>query len=98
MSFLKSNGIKIGNLTFRKWGTFDKTQDNLFIKWNNIKNLKLVQRVHLTTKISLVRHYLIIKTKQNKKYESIIYDVPGFLKTLKKINKNHLLTKDSKYK
>ncbi len=98
LSSIRRDGLMIGNLTSSKWGSYDKKQDNIFIAWKDIKNINLINKAHMTPRISYLKPYAIFITKQGKRYESIIYDPQGFIQALKKVGKYNLMSKDSGYR
>jgi len=98
LALIKNKGIQIGNLTLKKWSTFEKNQNNIFLGWNLIKSIKIVGKAHQTPKLSVLRKYVILETNLDRKFEFLVYDINGFTNTLKKLNKDHLLSKDSKYR
>ena len=98
LSSIKRNGINLGNLTLKKWSTFEKNQSKLFLPWRLVKNIGIVNKAHTTPKLSVLRKYVILKTDKGRKFKFLIYDSQGFIQALKKLNKYHLLSKDSKYR
>lgn len=69
-----------------------------FLNWDEILNMLIIKKLVSTGKYWAFHKELVIKTKDNKKYTGTIFNLQGFVLTLKKLNKYHLLDKTSKYK
>lgn len=95
---LKRDGIYMHDVRFNKRASFKVTNRFIFVKWDRIKFIKIVNKeVKTGYGMLLLYKFIIVKTK-DKKYMCQIINVKGFLKALKAINKYSLLSKDSRYK
>lgn len=90
--YVTLEGIRIGNIVPLSEDKIFLKQKPSFFNWKEIKkmDLKLIDTSHGIYK-SKKYYYLILITKKNQKYECILYDVNGFKRTLKKLDKISLL-------
>lgn len=95
---LSNFGILTSSMIKVKLGVFKIKQKNIFIVWNNVQNITFKNYLSGTSWVKYPRPYLIVKTKGGEKYTYIVHDIKNFIKFLKKLNKYHLLDKNSKYK
>ena len=96
LTYINNKGIIIGNLTFRKLNTYDPIQNPELIEWDSIKSILIKGKLHGSR--SLAIDYLYVFKKKVGKVECRLYNPKGFVEALKKINRYHLLSKDSKYR
>ena len=68
-----------------------------FINWKEINTLTLKNREVRGGRMSSLMTFLVLNTNKGK-YQTKVTDVKGFIEALKKLNKYHLLSKDSKYR
>ena len=95
---LSKEGMFMHDVKFKKRGFFKTTNFSVFVPWNKIKSIKIINKeVKSGYGMLLLYKFVIVKTK-DRKYMSEIINVKGFLKALKEINKYNLLPKDSRYK
>ena len=96
LTYITNKGISIGNAQDDNYEKL-KLKKTVFIYWKNIKEIKIVR--HEVGRMGWValKQFLVIKTKEGKTYESFIANYKGFIKIMKKLNKAHLFSKDSKY-
>src|SRR3989338_281579 len=73
-------------------------QKNTFIFWNDISKIEIIKKIIAVSYAGGMVPFVAIKTKYGKEYECLIVNIEGFKKALKKLNKYHLLSKNSKYK
>lgn len=97
---IEKEGIWSGNNTSGQMinKIFILKQKNNFILFKNIDELKIKEKNIYFSYVANKSNFLIIKTKDGKEYECAIADPRGFIDALKKLNKHHLLSKDSRYK
>ena len=96
---MTTNGIRIGNLLYKTDEILILKQKSSIIKWNVIKSLKMVSKGYYGGIYGGRDFYHIhLKTKSKKIYDCLIYNPQGFIQALKKLNKYHLLSKDSRYR
>ena len=95
---LSSSGIITANMIKVKLGVFKVKQKDIFISWNDINSIAFKNYLSGASWVKYPIPYLIIKTKDRKKYIYKVNDIPSFLLALKKLNKYSLLDKSSKYK
>lgn len=96
LTFIEKEGIVIGNLPYNKRAFYDSSQYPELIYWNLLKSILIKGKVH-SSRLSMLMDYLYLIKKDGKTYECIIYDPKGFIQALKKLKKDYLLDKDSKY-
>ena|SRR3989338_7197375 len=96
LSYITKNGIRLGNTKDDKYQSF-KLQKSHFSTWNDIHSIKIKGRVVKRPTYADLIDVLEIKSKDNEKYECFIAQPQEFIKALKQLNKQHLLSKDSKY-
>ena len=77
---------------------FRLKQKNIFIFWNDIRKIEIYDKIIAVSYAGGMVPFVAIKTKYGKEYECLIVNIEGFKKALKKLNKYHLLSKNSKYK
>jgi hypothetical protein len=90
-------GIFVGNIVFKKSHHIFLNQKVSLITWSNIKDIKLISKLDTRGSFNRPENYLLLRTKEDTTLECLIYDYKGFIKTLKSLKKNTLLSKDSKY-
>lgn len=89
-NYITKEGIRVGNAYHKS--DFILRQKPTFLIWNEIKEIKLINKVARTALGSgVLIGYLIIKTKDNKLYECRIYNKNSFIKALKKLDREYLL-------
>ena len=95
-TYVSDNGIRIGNA---RNGEYDyiKISKPIFIKWNEIKNIKIYKKPIKQPLMLDYQSFLMIRTFSQDKYESFIAQPDGFIQALKKLKKGYLLAKDSKH-
>ena len=93
---VSKKGIRIGNAIDDKYEKL-KLKKSILIDWKNIKAIKIIGHEIRRQSGFDVKNFLSIKTKEGKTYESFIANYKGFIKIMKKLNKAHLFSKDSKY-
>lgn len=93
---VKNKGIFMNDIKFVNHNIKLK-QTKVFINWELIENIKIMNHILSISYIGLPRHFVFIKTK-GYTYRDILFDPNGFTTVLKKLNKYHLLDKNSKYK
>jgi hypothetical protein len=96
-SYMTLNGIRLGNYNIKyKYYFFPKKIK--YFHWKDIKKIKIIGKSTYGYKIASPKDYLIIKSKiDNKSYDCYISDSRGFVKALKKLKKDYLLDRYSKY-
>ena len=99
-SSIKIGGVSTGNIIHGELLSiiFSLKQKNTFLRWRDIKNIKIIDKEYSSKFIMNSAPFIVITTKDKKEYECIVYDKEGFIQALKKVNKYHLLSKDSKYR
>ena len=92
--FVNKKGIRVGNTL----------QDNYekiilpcvhFLQWEEISNIKIINRVVTHNTRSVLRPFLNIKSRDGKRYECFIANPDGFKEALKKLNKSNLFVKEA---
>jgi hypothetical protein len=97
LTIIFSNGILIGNISLKRWHTVIPKRRK-FLIWKDITSIRLIDREVKVPGGSWSRKFTSIKDKDEKRYECVVYDSKGFILALKKLNKDHLLDKKSRYK
>jgi len=97
LTILYTSGILLGNINLDKWHRTG-LRKRFFLEWKDINYIKLRDREVKVPRGSWARTFIIIKVKDNKRYDCVIYNPKEFVEALKKINKYNLLTNDSRYK
>lgn len=93
--YINNQGIRLGNMPLKN--SFFKIKSRFF-KWNQIDKIKIIGKMKYGWAVSIPHNYLIIKNKNDgSNYSCEIFNYKDFIKTLKKLNKAHLLDKNSKY-
>lgn len=90
-NYLTNNGIRIGNLYYNYFSDILSKKIALFINFKDIKEIKLQNRAYIGAFGGGLNCFLIIKTKDDRKYDCHLYDKSGFIESLKKVSKEHLL-------
>ncbi len=98
LSAIYVSGIRIGNAPDNSYEKFRLKQKPLLILWGNIKEIKIYGKDVSTALAPGIINLIRIKLNTGQIYECFIAQPKGFVKTLKDLNKHHLLTKDSKYR
>lgn len=96
--YLTLKGIMIGNVKFLKKGGYKLKGSPSLIYWKDIKNIVIINQDISQGFVSVLVSFLIVQTKNNKKYQYPLHNTEEFIQALKKLNKYHLLSKDSRYK
>ncbi len=97
LSLMTKEGIILGNISLKKWNSI-RLGLRKFIVWKNIDFIELKNREVKVSKGSWLRTFILVKNKNGKKYECVIYDPEGFVKALKTLGKQKLLSKESRYR
>lgn len=97
LTYITSGGVRIGNAQEDSYERFNLKKETIFINWEEVKEIKIIRKVTKRSFREILIDYIVIKTRDNEKYESFIANPNGFLKTLKKLNKGRLVSKDSRY-
>jgi len=97
LNFVTEKGIRIGNAPDDSYEVFRLKQKPTTINWSDIREIKIFGREIRRPLNSVIIDMLAIKTRDNNKYESFIADPKGFVKAIKDLKKQHLLSKNSKY-
>ena len=97
LTYISNQGIRIGNALNDKYDAFKSLKKAEFIPWGVIDSIKIFRREIHRPFHNVLISYVLIKTKDNKKYESFIANPKGFIQALKTLKKTHLISKDSKY-
>jgi len=97
VTIISSLGVFIGNVTAKKWNSLN-LRKRQFISWEITSSINLVNHEVKGSRGSWPRAFIELKTNNGKKYECVVYDPQGFIQALKKLNKYHLLSKDSRYR
>ena len=95
---VNSIGIETSGIRIHDYLSEDFERKNKLILWKEINNLQIEN--HFTkgpSWISLLLSFLVIKTKNKGKYKQQIIDPKSFVQALKKLKKDYLIDKDSKY-
>ena len=93
LSFITEKRIFLGNITFRRFASFESNQTDILLSWDNIHKINIIKKAKSGPFGGLIFSYLLIFTKNSKRYEFLVYDTNGFKEALKKLNKSHLLKK-----
>lgn len=97
LSFIAFDGIRIGSAVDNSYERFRLKQKPTLIKWDNIKNIKIYGKDVSTALAPGTIDMLLVKTKDNIKFESFIAQPKDFVQTIKNLKKDYLFAKDSKY-
>ena len=95
---LSYSGVLTAKMVKVKLGVFKVRQKNIFISWSDVDSIAFENYLSGAAWVKYPRPYLIVKTKNMEKYIYIVHDIPNFLRTIKKLNKYSLLTKETKEK
>jgi hypothetical protein len=95
---LSSSGILTANMKRVKLGVFKVKQKNIFVAWTEVGSISFQNYLSGASWVKYPRPYLIVKTKDGKRYIYVVHDISNFLQGLKKLNKFNLLTKETKEK
>ena len=98
LTYITNDGIRIGNAPDHKYTCLKLKQKPIFLEWGQIKQINIVNHAILVKYFSILKPFIIVKTNNRKKYECFLAQPKGFVKALKSINRQHLLSKDSKYR
>ncbi|MBI5003344.1 hypothetical protein HZC31_08225 [Candidatus Woesearchaeota archaeon] len=88
----------MGNMSSHLYEFFFLKKNTIFLEWEKIKQITIINRAVIISHYSVLKPFLVIKTKGGRKYECFLAQPKGFMRALKSINKEHLLSKDSKYR
>lgn len=97
LSYISKEGIRIGNCYRNCSKHLILKQKPTFILWDKVKNIKIFGVKERSLIHGFTSDYLSVATKDHKKYDCLLNDPKGFLKTIEDLKKSHLFTKDSKY-
>lgn len=92
LTYVTENGIRIGNAPNGEYYSI-KLSKSKFIIWREIKTVQIYKKTVKQPLMLDYQNFLLIKTKNTQIYESFVANPKGFIQTLKKLNKHHLLTK-----
>lgn len=94
VTYLSIDGVRMGNA-----GGDKKKRFTSFCSWSVVSSIKIVSKGHYGPLGGGSANYLVLsKKKERKVFDCVLYDPKGFVEALKKLNKYHLLSKDSKYR
>ena len=97
LSSVDVSGIRIGNAIDDKYQSIFLKNKKIFIKWDDMNKIKVKSKSVRRPFSSALINIVSITLKNNQKYESFIAQPKGFIKALKQLGKQKLLSKDSKY-
>jgi hypothetical protein len=69
----------------------------IFINWADIEYITIIRKEVKHNFVLFLVPFLIVKSKSGKKYECFIARPKSFIKSLKNLKKEKLISKDSKY-
>lgn len=98
LTYITRKGIRIGNMPSHTYEFFFLKKNAMFLGWEKIKQVGIIRRVVRVKHYSVLKDFIVIKTKDGKKYECFLAQPKGFISALKSIKKYHLLSKESKYR
>jgi hypothetical protein len=87
-------GIIIGNAKDDTYSSII-TRKAIFVQWNEIKRIKIINKVVRHSIYHFIKTFLIVSLKNNTKFETFIAQPTEFLNALKSLEKEYLLSKDS---
>lgn len=92
-TFISKTGIRVGNIIDDNYNfnPFTFKKESLFLTWSEIKDMQLIQKKVYRKFHSDLEYFLVVHSKNGKKYETFIYNPEGFAKNLKNLNKSSLL-------
>ena len=98
-TYVTDQGIRVGNIPnhIYDYNLFTFTRKAIFLEWDEIKNIKILNKEVNHATIMMLNTILTINSKQGKRYDTFIADPKNFVFTLKSLNKNKLISKSSKF-
>jgi hypothetical protein len=97
MTYITNEGIRIGNAPDDMYDKFKFKQIPQFYKWNEIKYLKIAGKEIRRPMHNVLINMIILMPKKGIKKECFIARPKEFIDILRRMNKGHLLSKDSKF-
>lgn len=97
LSYIAEKGIRIGNIFYKLDDKIFVKQKSILVSWNNIKSLKITSKGYYGPLGGRSFNHLVLKIKEGRRYDCLVYDPQGFVNALKKLKKYHLLLKESRY-
>jgi len=95
-SYISNYGIRMGNITFNNKKLFGKK--TISFQWDKIEKIKITGKMEFTYITYFPFDYLILKPRGEKRnYDCRINDPKRFIEVIKKLGKDNLLDKNSKY-
>ena len=95
LTYVVISGIRIGNSTV--FSLHDIKNKPIFIQWKQIEYITIIGREIKSGWVIHLINFLVIKTKNGKKFECYIARPKSFVSVIKDIKKDYLFKKDSKY-
>ncbi len=95
---LSLTGILLGDLIKVRLGVYKIKKRNIFVSWDNVKSINFENYLSGGSYVKNPRPFLVIRTKDKKKYIYTTHDITGFLKALRKINRHSLISKNLRYR
>ena len=98
-TYILEKGIYIGDIpnNLYEYNLFKFRRKAAFLNWSEIQKITIINKFVKHNYLSLLKPFLVISSKEGKKYETFIANPEGFVKILKDLKKDKLLSKDSKY-
>ena len=94
--FITSDGIRMGNLVHWADDKFIIKQKPTFFGWDKIENVRILLKSYRQGIYAGRDFYHVhLKNKDGEIYDCLVHDSKGFVRTLKKLNKIHLLDRKS---
>jgi len=96
LTYITQEGIRIGNATNDTYSRIIFS-GSPFLEWNQIRKIYITNNVVRHGWVLFLRPFLIIKLKNGKTYKTFVARPRNFIKTLRELKKEDLLSKNSKY-
>ncbi|MBI2558641.1 hypothetical protein HYW20_04930 [Candidatus Woesearchaeota archaeon] len=90
-TYITKYGVGVGNPKDDQY-TSIRLNPPVFVPWNNIKKIILLNKLVRRPTMSVPTSFLIVKTKDGKKYWCFLARKEGFISLMKKLKKEKLLS------
>jgi len=98
-TIILKSGIRVGNIIDDKYdyNIFTFKRKSPYVEWPDIAKIELMEKKVWHTFIYLPKSFLVVHTKKDGEHETYLAQPKGFVKTLATLNKQNLLSADSKF-
>jgi hypothetical protein len=99
-TYVAVGGIRIGDIPNDGYelNIFKFKRESTFLSWSQIKNVNIINKSVKHNFLLVLKPFLVVRSKDGRKYQTFIANPKGFVKALKELKKDKLLVANASFK